>query len=242
MNCLDCQEKLSLFLDGELDAAGAEVIREHLTACEPCAALCEELAAILEGSSSLDADAVVPPNSQALWCRINNVIESEVKPANAGDEKPALQAGRRWHFSFSQVAAAVAGIAIISSLLTIVGIRNYMQPSGEDFTSRSAESQTTFEKILVRIGVSESPQEARERRLREQHALIDYWNRRVQARKAQWDGRLREAFDRNLQEIDQAVHEYSLILEKDPYDELSGEMLDSALNEKMNLLRQFSEL
>ena len=33
-----------------------------------------------------------------------------------------------------------------------------------------------------------------------------------------------------------------MILEKDPQDDLSGEMLDSALNEKMNLLRAFSEL
>jgi hypothetical protein len=53
---------------------------------------------------------------------------------------------------------------------------------------------------------------------------------------------MREAFDRNLNEIDQAVYEYTVILEKDPQDDLSGEMLDSALNEKMNLLRAFAEL
>jgi hypothetical protein len=31
-------------------------------------------------------------------------------------------------------------------------------------------------------------------------------------------------------------------LQVDPQDDLSGEMLDSALNDKMNLLRQFAEL
>jgi hypothetical protein len=50
------------------------------------------------------------------------------------------------------------------------------------------------------------------------------------------------SFDRILNEIDQAVGEYTLILQNDPDDKLSEEMLDSALTEKMNLLRQFSEL
>jgi hypothetical protein len=53
---------------------------------------------------------------------------------------------------------------------------------------------------------------------------------------------MRDAFDRNLNEIDQAVTEYTVILEQDPQDDLSGEMLDSTLTEKMNLLRAFSEL
>ena len=57
-----------------------------------------------------------------------------------------------------------------------------------------------------------------------------------------WDDRMRLAFDRNLIEIDQAVKDYTMLLEKDPEDEVTVEMLDSALNDKMNLLRQFSEL
>jgi hypothetical protein len=45
-----------------------------------------------------------------------------------------------------------------------------------------------------------------------------------------------------LREIDQTVYEYDKILQENPNDDLSGEMLDSALNEKMALLREFSEL
>ena len=48
--------------------------------------------------------------------------------------------------------------------------------------------------------------------------------------------------ENGLQAIDQAVFEYKQTLEQDPEDELSGEMLDSVMNEKMNLLREFSEL
>jgi len=38
------------------------------------------------------------------------------------------------------------------------------------------------------------------------------------------------------------VSEYTMILQENPEDDLSGEMLDSVLNDKMNLLREFSEL
>jgi hypothetical protein len=240
MNCGKCQESISQFLDGELDEAMSSSIRLHLIDCPDCAKVCEDFAAILDSCRTADADELLPPNPQALWCRINNIIESEIEePVPPPDE---AESPRHWNFSFAQVASAVLGVAIISSLLTIVGIRNYIEPSPDDFTTRSAESQTTIEKVLSKVGLIESPQEARERRIREQQAAIDYWNKRVQLRKAQWDDRLREAFDRNLAEIDQAVHEYTLILEKDPNDELSGEMLDAALDDKMNLLRQFSQL
>ncbi len=230
-----------MFLDGELDAARAADLRVHLAGCPECAALCGDFAAILDTCHSTDPAEILPPNSQALWCRINNLIENE-PAAEKRDEKSKAALERGWRFSFSQIGFAVAGIALIASLLTIVGIRNYIEPTGEDYTSRSSATQTTFEKILSKIGIIDTPEEARARRLNEQRAVIEYWNKRVQSRKAQWDSRLREAFDRNLNEIDRAVDEYTLLLEKNPQDELSGEMLDSALNEKMNLLRQFSEL
>ena len=239
MNCGQCQQSISLFLDGELDEVVSKDIRDHLTLCEPCAKVCEDLAAIVGSCQEADADSPIPPNPDALWCRINNLIESEIEPAR---DEPDEEAPRRWNFTFSQAAASLVGVAVISSLLTVVGIRNYFEPPVDDFTSRTAESQTTFEKVLSKVGLIETPYEARLRRLNEQQAAIDYWNKRVQQRKAMWDTRLRDAFDRNLAEIDRAVHEYSVTLENDPNDDLSGEMLDAALNEKMNLLRQFSEL
>ena len=99
-----------------------------------------------------------------------------------------------------------------------------------------------FERVLGKIGVIETTQQTRENRIKEQQAAIDYWNKRVEAKRRNWDNYLREAFDRNLNEIDQVVFEYNRILQENPQDDLSGEMLDSALNEKMELLREFAEL
>lgn len=240
MNCDECKDLIGPFMDNELDGDKSASIRGHLAVCGICAKMCQDLASILDVCSTEPASEIVPPNSRALWCRINNIIENEVKPVSA---RPAEEPrGRFWRLSAPQLVSAVLCAAVISSLLTVVIIRNYTQPATDEFTTRSAATQTTVEKFLSRLGLTETPQQARDRRLKEQQAAIDYWNERVQARRVQWDRVTREAFDRNLRVIDESVSEYTMILENDPEDELSGEMLDSVLNDKMNLLRDFSDL
>jgi hypothetical protein len=238
MTCDECKGLINCLMDSELDEVQATAVRMHLSVCAVCANFCEDLAAIRDVCSTEPPSELIPPNSKALWCRINNVIENEVRTKPAETQVPR----RFWRLSFGQMMSAFACIAVISSLLTVIGIKNYIQPASTDFTSRSATTQTTFEKVLCKVGLMETPQEARDRRLQEQKAAIDYWNERVQSRRTQWDRATREAFDRNLQIIDESVNDYSLILQKDPDDELTGEMLDSVLDDKMNLLRDFSDL
>lgn len=243
MNCEQCQELISAFLDNELAEASSTDVRLHLSDCGECSKFCEDMAMLIN-FSQLDADEkIVPPNPHALWCRINNIIESEVQAEIAKENKEKVetqvQTGWRWNFSFSQVASAILGIALISSLLTFIGIKQYSMPS-EDLAVQS--EPTILDKALGKLGLIETPQKARQRRIKEREAAIEYWNKRVQVRREQWNANLRNAFDRNLTEINQAVSEYTQILQDNPQDDLSGEMLDSALNEKMDLLRQFSEL
>ena len=96
--------------------------------------------------------------------------------------------------------------------------------------------------MLSKIGLVDTPQQARERRIKEQQAAIDYWTKRVSERRGQWDAKMRDAFDRNLNLIDESVSEYTTILQENPDDDLTGEMLDTVLNDKMDLLREFSDL
>ncbi len=237
MNCSECQEILSRFIDGELDEKRSATVSDHLAVCAECTVLCDDLAEILLQCREADSTEATPPNPAALWRRINNLIESELPAEIPVEEKP-----RGWRFTFSQAGVAVLVVALISSFLTIVGIRNYYEPPGSDLSASASEPPSTMQRLLSKVGLAETPQQARDRKFKEQQAAIEYWDRRVQMRKANWDHRMRAAFDRNLFEIDQAVNEYTLILQKDPEDQLSEEMLDSALTEKMNLLRQFSEL
>ena len=246
MNCEQCQESISAFLDNDLDEKMSASVQTHLSLCADCAKLCEDFAVILDFCHEQPAE-IVPPNSQALWCRISNTIETEIKPDALVSNVPAEEKQKGWFprvlkFSFSQVASAVLGIALVSSLLTFVGIKNYFASEPNRELTLETAQPNALEKALGRFGLIETAQNLRERRIAQQQTTIDYWNRRVETRRMQWDAHLREAFDRNLHEIDQAVNEYTLILQENPQDELSGEMLDSALNEKMELLREFSDL
>ncbi len=247
MNCEECQQLISVYLDNELEKESSMQVQTHLAVCAACAKVCQDFAMILNFCLLDETPDFVPPNSKALWCRINNIIETEIEPEitqeNAEEQvkKGWLSKvwGNRLQLSFSQVLTSVLGIALISSLLTVVGVKNY---SAETESAAANTSPTIFEKVLGKIGLANTPEQTREKRIKEQQATIEYWNNRTAARRAAWDKNLRDAFDRNLNEIDQVVFEYNKILQENPQDELTGEMLDSALNEKVDLLREFSEL
>jgi negative regulator of sigma E activity len=261
MNCEQCQELISAFLDNDLDEAASGGVRTHLAICADCAKVCEDFAMILDFCHLDETEQSLPPNPKALWCRINNLIETEIQPeileqnAAAGETTQQSPQGlfarfwnNRWQLSFSQVLTSVLGVAVISSLLTVVGIKNYSASSGSSqaanigLTQSDASAPTFFDKVLGKLGLIETQQQLRERRIKEQQAAIEYWKNRVDARRVQWNAHLRDAFDRNLNEINQVVFEYDKILQENPQDDISSEMLDSALNEKMELLREFSDL
>jgi hypothetical protein len=79
-------------------------------------------------------------------------------------------------------------------------------------------------------------------RMWQQQQAISYWNARVEMNKARWSAQMRDTFDRNLGVIDQAVNDSLMELRKNPHDEVSEEMLNAALNEKIALLKEFSQL
>src|SRR5262245_58318049 len=136
MNCEHCQELISVFLDNELDEKSSTQVREHLAVCAPCSKVCEDLAMIIDFCQLDIEETTVPPNPQALWCRINNIIESEVQAEIVKEHKEKVETAqvetgwlpRKWNFSFMQMASAVLGIALISSVLTIIGIHNFSSP------------------------------------------------------------------------------------------------------------------
>lgn len=245
MNCENCQNFLSEFLDGELDKTISAGIRAHLAMCADCAGIYEDFASIIGYCGEEQIKEIPPPNSQAMWCRISNIIETEIKPELEKQLAPKPSRLSRlwnhtWSLSLTQAVSAVLSVAVISSLLTVVGIKNFVL--NNDQNAQATVAPSLFDRMLSRAGLVETPQQQREKRIREHQAAIEYWNKRVSTRRQQWNKNIREAFDRNLTEIDQVVTEYTQILQENPQDEISGEMLDTAMNEKMELLREFSEL
>jgi hypothetical protein len=57
-----------------------------------------------------------------------------------------------------------------------------------------------------------------------------------------WSAEMRETFDRNMKVIDEAVANSLNELNRNPHDEVSEQMLNESLNDKLALLKEFSDL
>ncbi|HKO95875.1 MAG TPA: anti-sigma factor [Pyrinomonadaceae bacterium] len=234
MNCDKCQDLVSDLLDGSLSQEDQNTLNLHLEECLSCADVRNDLQSIVSFCQTQRGEYSAPPNEQAMWLRIRNVIEaSEPLTAKAASASPQRKlfgwVGRTWELSFSQLAASAAVIVLLVSLTTVVGLRrlNLSTPA------RAPESTTES------MGMAAANLR---NRINQQQQAIAYWNQRVEFNKARWNPEMRETFDRNLKVIDQAVSSSFDALSANPHDEVSEEMLNTALNEKLALLKEFSEL
>ena len=62
MNCEQCQELISAFLDNELDSTASLNVQTHLTVCAECAAICEDFASLLDFCTETPTNEILPPN------------------------------------------------------------------------------------------------------------------------------------------------------------------------------------
>jgi hypothetical protein len=232
MNCDKCQDLISDFLDGALGHEDQSTLNSHLEECLGCADVRKDLESLVGFCRTQRGQYGAPPNEKALWLRIRNVLESEARPLTAAPVAVGRNfwtnwVSRSWELSFPQLAAAAAAIVLVVSLSTAVGLRRWQ---GGDPVSTPQPERVGFSAANLRNRVSQQQQS------------IAYWNERVEFNKARWNPQMRETFDRNLKVIDEAVNDSFDALSKNPHDEVSEEMLNAALNEKLSLLKEFAEL
>jgi hypothetical protein len=60
--------------------------------------------------------------------------------------------------------------------------------------------------------------------------------------KARWSPQMRDTFDQNMMVIDAAVNESMGRLNQNPHDEISEDILNGAMSDKIALLKEFAEL
>jgi anti-sigma factor RsiW len=234
MNCEKCQDLISDFLDGALSHEDQSTLNSHLEECLGCADVRNDLHSIVDFCRTQRGVYVAPPNEKALWQRIRNVIEvdasARTSPVPARRSSWSNWIGRSWELSFPQLVASAAAIVLVVSLSTAVGLRRWQSGDSATFKSPVANTSLSVSAANVRSRISQQEQ------------LISYWNQRVEFNKARWNPQMRETFDRNLKVIDQAVNDSFDALSRNPHDEVSEEMLNAALNEKLSLLKEFAEL
>lgn len=231
MNCEKCQELLSEFLDGTLDHSEHAAVGVHLAACANCDAAREDFHAIIAAARDVRGEIFIPMDERALWLRVREEVEAESRPvrvasAAAGGFWSRLF-GQRFEFSLPQLAAGAAALVVAVASVTALGVRYASAPAR---TERNA---------VVRRVVSD---DLYPRTYLESHeASLRYWEQRVAASKASWNPRMRASFDRSVYVLDQSVKDSLDDLQKNPHDEVAEEMLNAALRDKIELLREFGE-
>jgi len=234
MNCEKYQELLSDLVDGSVSAADRASVEAHLNGCVACAEIRDDFVAIVAYCQDHRGEYDAVPNERALWLRISNTIEAERSVPRPAVDVPSGASwwfrlmNSSWQLSFPRLASAVVIVAVVASLAT-------MSISGR-FGSPSASGP-----YLGGLGPS-TPTASLEDRYRQQQQAIAYWNQRVEMNKARWSQQMRETFDRNMSVIDAAVNDSMMQLRQNPHDAVSEDILNDALNDKVALLKEFSEL
>jgi hypothetical protein len=231
MNCEKCQDLIHDLLDGTISRQDEVLLNTHLRECLDCESVRDDLSSIVDYSRTQRGVYDAPPNSQAMWLRIRNVVEaenitlrSEVKTGTQTRSWFANLFGKSWELSFPQLAAFTAAVMLCVSLVTVVGVRRL----GNNPQTSTEPARLEASNINERVW--------------KQQQVINYWNQRVEVNKARWSPEMREVFDRNLQVIDQAVSQSLNELNRNPHDEISEQMLNESLNDKLALLKEFSDL
>jgi anti-sigma factor RsiW len=226
MNCEKYQDLLSDFCDGSLTPEDHHRVEAHLRDCGGCAEVRNDLDAIVVFCRENRGEYDPVPNERALWRRISNTIESDLPASPRAVVK--AQAGwwsrlmnQSWQMSFPKLAASAAVIVIVVALGTVVGVRRFQ---GVVSQGTPAAGSTV------------------EERYRQQQQVIAYWNQRVELNKARWNPQMRETFDRNMSVIDAAVNDSMRQLTQNPHDGVSEDILNAALNDKVELLKEFADL
>jgi hypothetical protein len=228
MNCEKCQELIHDLLDGTISCEDELSLNTHLGECLDCEGVRQDLSSIVGFCRSHRGEYEAPPNPQALWLRIRNVVEAETMTTSAGSTVRRKSffgelMGRSWELSLPQLASFAAAIVLLVSLTTVVGLRRW---GNNETTSQPNPAQAS--------NVNE--------RVWQRQQVINYWNQRIELNKARWSPAMRETFDRNMQVIDQAVTQSLNELNRNPHDEISEQMLNESLNDKLALLKEFSDL
>src|SRR6185369_6125844 len=229
MNCETCQELIHDLVDGSIAQSDEFTLNTHLKECLDCDSVRQDLASIVGFCRTQRGQYEAPPNEQALWLRIRNSIEADLprRVAVETERRPSFLSRlliNSWELSLPRLEASAVAIVLLVSLATVVGLRRWGGYGIPVAPSAQAEASDLGDRFLQR------------------RQVIDYWNQRVELNKARWSPEMRATFDRNMRVIDQAVSDSLNELNRNPHDEISEQMLNESLNDKLALLKEFSDL
>jgi len=210
-------ERLSAYLDGELDAAALAAADAHLAACAECRAALDDLRQLTHGARSL-ADR--PPESD-LWAGIAERLSGTT---------PGVIPLRRRRIAFSIPQLAAAGIAVValSSGAAVLLVRGARAPAFPEPSSAAVSAAPA--------GLASA------KGIRSYDVAIRDLEATLAARRSTLDTATIRAVEQSLAVIDRAIRQAEAALAQDPNNMYLNNHLAHALERTLDVLRRVTSM
>jgi len=225
MECRAVITSLSDFIDGRNMWPADNEYREiesHLTECPNCQRVRLELTEIR--TAARDLPLHTPP--RALWTRVSNMVEAELPSSERPTLIDAPEASWWRRLKSRKLTLTLPQLAGASALaVTLILYSVFSPPASSPGTLNFAGVQNAL-----------LPNEDQIK------ADIDRRLSVINARKGNWDPRMRDEFDRHLSKIEESLNNSRLKLQANPNDKVHQEMVLSLYQEKRQLLEDIERL
>jgi hypothetical protein len=214
MNCIESIDRFDEYLDGLLDAAGAEELRAHVAACPSCAGELESVRELRERVAALSRS--LEP-SRDLWPGIAARISAE-----------KVVRGR---FGGRALLAAAATVVVISSVVTAYFI-------GRSQAVVTVETATVAESGPSEVLLASFEGLGVDNYLATRTELLDA----LESRRHELSPETMDVVMENLLLIDRAMNRIAEALGEDPENEFLMKQLAGAYRRQIDLLQRAVQL
>lgn len=215
-------ERLSAYLDGDLDPAEREAVHRHLAGCPECAAVLGELERVVASARALEDRGPATDLWPSIAGRLATRGRATVLPIEAGRTRTR----RRLSFTMPQLAAAAIALIVLSAAAAW-----WWSPGPEEVAlERSIPvAGTAPEAAGVPVSLDAD--------LAYSDALADLQSA-FEASRDQLDPATVATVERNLAIIDEAIRQTVEALEADPGSTFLYDHLERSRRQKLDVLRQ----
>jgi len=219
-------DRLSAYLDGDLDGAACRAVDEHLRTCEACSDELEALRRLVAYARSIPGHDAPPADD--LWPGIERRMTVPAAAAFAPRAGRPVRAAARVSLSFGQLAAAAVLLMAVSGAAAWF-VRGGLATGPAPAPVIEAEVEPAPPADLVRrVNFADAQYDA---------AVADL-ERALAERRNDLNPRTVEILERNLKLIDAAIAQARQALDEDPGNAYLNRHLVESRRRKLELLRR----
>jgi hypothetical protein len=223
-------DRISEYLDGELDPKTRREMEAHLTGCAACTEILEDLRRLHSEARSLPLEGP----ADDLWPGIEERIRRASQAQEPARIERAAWRGRRISFSMPQLAAACLAVAAISGAAVWVAVSRAPVVPGAGVTGGTARMASSGSTSGESLGVrSSDPLAAQD--VQELRRILD-------SSRKDLDPATVRSLEESIVIIDVAIRQAQRALAADPANPYVRAHLDETMRRKVQLLHRATVL